>query len=190
MDPDIKLALDRFITEVRKDLWFFGGCGAVVGLFTVWQSRLKELGIAQNPRWASDLFSDFMSFNAFGLVFFGYLLIACISTVFASLGHARPKLELAVSHMESRLAQIASAIVCFMAGLLALVVVYSILNLDSGGAKLAALTVLFAIFIVGSFVMALAVGRRTKPFDTWWVALVSIFLLAGILGWLLVQGGK
>ena len=190
MDPDLKLAVDRFIAEARKDLWFFGSCGAVVGLFTVWQSRLKELGLAQDPKWASDLFSDFMSFNAFGLIFFGYLLVACVSTVFAGLGRSNPKLELAVSHMEARLAQIASAIVCFMAGLLALVVLYSLLNLDSGGAKLAVLTVLFAIFIVGSFAMALVVGRRTKPFDKWWVALISIFLLAGGLGWLLVQGGK
>ncbi len=190
MDPDLKLALDRFTAELKKDIWFFGACGVVVGLFMVWQARLKELGLVENPKWASDLFTDFMSFNAFGLIFFGYLLLGCVATVFAGLGHPKPRLEAAVTHMEARLAQIASAIVSFLAGLLALVTVYSVLNLDSGGLKLFLLAFLFALLIVGGFVIALLVGRRTKPFDKWWVALLSSLAVAGTLGWLLIQGGK
>ena len=186
----MKLALNRFVTEIKKDILFFGLCGSVVAIFLVWQIRLKELGIADNPKWALDLFTDFMSFNAFGLIFFGYLLLGCIATVFADLVHPMQVLERAVSHMESRLAQIASAIVSFMAGLLALVLFYSFLNLDSGGVKLAFLTILFSFFIFGGFVVALLIGRRTKPFDKWWVALLSFLVLSGALGWLLVQGGK
>lgn len=190
MDPDLKLALDRFTAELKKDIWFFGACGVVVGLFMVWQDRLKELGIVQNPKWANDLFSDFMSLNAFGLIFFGYLLLGCVATVFADLGHPKPRLEAAVIHMEARLAQIASAIVSFLVGLLALVTLYSVLNLDSGGIKLFGLAIVFAFLIVGGFAIALLVGRRTKPFNTWWMALFSSFAIAAILGWLLLQGGK
>lgn len=190
MDPELKLGIDRFIEELKKDIWFFGACGAVVALFMVWQARLKELGLVENPKWANELFSDFISFNAFGLIFFGYLLIASVATVFADLGHPKQKLELLVSHMEVRLAQIASSIVAFMAGLLALVLLYSVLNLDSGGLKLAALAIGFSFFVAATFVMALLVGRRTKPFGKWWVALVSTLALAGALVWLLIQSGK
>lgn len=190
MDPEMKIAIERFAGELKKDIWFFGACGAVVALFMVWQARLKELGLVESPKWANELFSDFMSLNAFGLIFFGYLLIASIATVFADLGHPKRKLEQIVSHMESRLAQIASSIVAFMAGLLSLVLIYSVLNLDSGGLKLAGLTIGFSFFIAASFVMAWLVGRRTKPFDKWWVALVSTLILAGVLVWLLIQSGK
>jgi len=188
MDPYLKLALDRFTVEFKKDILFFGACGVVVGLFMVWQARLKELGLVKDPKWATDLFTDFMSFNAFGLIFFGYLLLGCFASVFAGLGHPKPRLEAAVNHMETRLAQIASTIVSFLAGLLALVSLYSVLNLDSGGLKLLGLAVFFAFLIVGSFAMAMMVGRRTKPFDKWWVALLSSLTVAGTLAWLLIQG--
>ncbi len=156
----------------------------------VWQTRLKEIGLSENPKWANELFSDFFSFNAFGLIFFMYLLFASFATVLADLGHPKQKLEQIVSHMESRLAQIASSIVAFMVGLLALVLIYSVLNLDSGGLKLAGLTIVFSFFIAASFVMALLVGRRTKPFNKWWVALLSTFILTCVLWWLLTQSGK
>lgn len=190
MDPDLKLALNRFIAELKKDIWFFGACGIVVGLFMVWQARLKELGVLQNPKWATDLFSDFMSFNAFSLIFFGYLLLGCVATIFSDLGRQKPCLEAAVSHMEVRLAQIASAIVSFLTGLLALVTLYSILNLDSGGVTLLALALVFSFLIVAGFTVAFLVGRRTKPFDKWWVALLCSISISVTLGWLLLQGGK
>ena len=187
MDADLKAALHRFLDELKNDIWFFGGCGFFVGLFMVWQSRLKELGLAKDPKWASDLFSDFMSLNAFGLVFYGYLLLACLSTAFTDLGRPMPYLDRMVAHMEMRLAQVASSLVAFSIGLLALVALYSILNLDSGGARLVALASLFSVFIAGTFAIALAVGRRTEPFNRWWVALMSMLALAGALWWLLVQ---
>lgn len=189
VDPDFKSALDRFGTEVRKDLGFFGGCGLVVGLLTVWQPRLKELGLAKNPQWATQLFSDFMSINAFGLIFFGYLLLACTATTISGLGHASPKLEGAVLHLEGRLAQIASSLVSFMLGLSLLVIIYSLLNLDAGGAKLVGLTFGLVLVLVGSFVMALAVGRRAEPFDKWWVALPGLIVFVGSL-FMLIRGNS
>lgn len=190
MDQDLKTAVDRFTVELRKDIWFFGGCGVVVALFMVWQARLKELGIANDSKWATDLFSDFVSFNAFGLIFFGYLFLGCIANVFFDFGRPLAKLEAAVNHMESRLTQIASSIVSFMAGLLLLVVIYSILNLDSGGFLLIAMSGLFSGFVFVTFVIALAVGRRTKPFEKWWVSALMFLCTTGTLGWLLIHGGK
>ena len=190
MDNNIKAVVNTLIEELKKDIWFFGGCGFIVGLFTVWQSRLTELGFVKNPKWANELFSDFVSFNAFGLIFFGYLLIACASTFFKGLGFSCSKLEQTVHHMESRLTQIASAILCFMFGLFILVALYSGLNLNYGGLPLIFLSTLFSLFIVSSFVIALSVGRENEPFNKWWVAIISIGVLATTLFWLLLQGGK
>jgi hypothetical protein len=147
-----------------------------------------ELGFVKNPMWAKELFADFMSFNAFGLIFFGYLLIACTLAFCEDLGFSFPKLERAVSHVELRLTQIASAMLCFISGLIALVLVYSFLNLDYSGFSLIFLTVLFALFIVSSLFIALSVGRRSQPFDKWWVAIIFMMLLTIVLWWLLLQG--
>jgi len=190
MDKDIKNALDKFLVELKKDIFFFGGCGAVVALFMVWQARFNELGLAKNPNWANELFSDFMSFNAFGLIFFGYLLLACIANAFSDLGYSLPKLENAVSHMEARLMQIASSIIAFMSGLLTLVILYSVLNFDGGGGKLIGLAIIFAIFIFGSLTMALMIGQRSEPYNKWWVSIASFIAISCLLGWLLIQGSK
>ena len=54
MDQELKFALDKFLTELKKDIFFFGGCGIAVVLFMIWQARLKELGLASNPNWANE----------------------------------------------------------------------------------------------------------------------------------------
>jgi len=190
MDPDLKLVLDKFLAELKKDIYFFGGCGFTVALFMVWQARLQELGVTKNPHWANELFSDFMSFNAFGLIFFGYLLLACIVNTSIGLGYSLPKLASAVSHMESRLTQIASSIIAFMVGLLALVLIYSVINLDGGGLKLIFLVFVFSFFILGSLTAALLIGHRTEPYNIWWVSIIVFVLLACLLAWLLIQSGK
>lgn len=190
MDPDLKLVLDKFLAELKKDIYFFGGCGFTVALFMIWQARLQELGVTKSPHWANELFSDFLSFNAFGLIFFGYLLLACIVNTSIGLGYSLPKLASAVSHMESRLTQIASSIISFMIGLLTLVVIYSILNLDGGGLKLIFLAFVFSFFVMGSLTAALLIGHRTEPYNIWWVSVIVFVVLACVLAWLLIQGGK
>ena len=190
MDEELKSAIQRFVVELKQDIIFFGASGFAVALFMIWQARLKELGVSENPTWANELFSEFMSLNAFGLVFFGYLIIASISSIFADFGKSNERLDRIVFHMESRLAQIASSIVAFMAGFLLLVLVYSLLVLDSGGIKLTVLTAALSLFMISTFVAAILVGRRSRPFDKWWVATTVVLVLAAVLGWLLIQNGK
>lgn len=186
----MKLVFDKFSAELKKDILFFGGCGFTVALFLVWQARFQELGITKNAHWANELFSDFISLNAFSLVFLGYLLLACIANISIGLGCSFPKLTNAVSHMESRLTQIASSIIAFMVGLLTFVVLYSILNFDDGGLKLIFLAFVFSFLILGSLTAALLIGHRTKPYNIWWVSVLTFAVFACLLAWLLVQGGK
>ena len=189
MDTNLMAAFLLFKEEIKRDLLFFGSCGFAVGLFTVWQARLSELGVGKNAKWASELFADFISFNAFGLVFLGYLFFACLSTVLADIGRPSATLDAAVSHSETRLMHMASSITAFMLGVLALVILYSALRLDLGGLKLIALSALFCILVVAAFFTALAVGRRSPPFNRWWAAVLCAGLAIAILGWLLIQGG-
>lgn len=190
MNSDLKSALQSFQQEVEKDIWFFGSCGVAVGLFMLWQSRFKELGLATDPQWASELFADFLSFNAFGLIFFGYLLIASLATIFFDLGHPIQWLERASNHMEIRLAQIASSLVSFILGFLGLIIVYSILTLEIEGLKVIAFAILYTVVVVGSFVIALLVGRRSEPYDRWWAALLAVVIVGFLLGKLLLQSSK
>lgn len=184
MQTNMKAGVDLLVGELRKDIWFFGTCGFAIGLFMAWQPRIKALGIAKDPQWAGQLFSDFVSFNAFGLVFFGYLLLGCLAAIFNAMKRQSSRLTDTVSHVESRLAQLASSIIAFMSGLLALVTLYSFLNLDSSGLKVIALTAFFSLFVATVFVVATFVGRRIEPFDKWWVAVITLILTMSILTWL------
>ena len=189
MDQEISGILKRLTDEIQKDWKFFSGCGAIVGYFFLVDDRLREQGIATGSEsWANALFSDFMSFNAFGFVFMGLIALGTIATVASSLGHKWLRLEATVLHLEERLAQIASSIITFAIGLSVLALLHSVFTLTSGGAKLASLVVIFNAMLIGGFVTGSAITRRIKPFDTWWVAIlffcgalfaVALFIVKG-----------
>lgn len=190
MDPDYKYVTDRLTTEIRKDIWFFGLCGAFVGYFLVLHSRLKEEGVAHGESWANELFSDFVSFNAFGLVFLGLIIVASAATVAHSRGKQLPKLEATVRHLETRLTQIASSIISFTLGLSALALFHSLMTVTAAGVKLALLIILFNGLLFSGFSTAVLIARRTKPFDTWWASSIAFALAVGALSWLIVMGAK
>ena len=106
MEEHFKIIAVRLWAEIRKDLCFFASCGFIVGLLTVWQYTLKERGVAHGESWPDALFSDFVSFNAFGFIFCGLLLIGSFATVMNALGCQWPRLESAVAHLENRFAQL------------------------------------------------------------------------------------
>jgi hypothetical protein len=62
------------LAAIKESPHIFGVCGAFVGYFFLLHTRLKEKGIAQGVSWADSLFPDFVSLNAFGLVFAASLL--------------------------------------------------------------------------------------------------------------------
>lgn len=190
MDTNFKYVVDRLNTEIKKDLAFFGTCGAFVGYFLVLHSRLKEQGIAQGDSWAEALFSDFISFNAFGLVFVGLIALGSISTIANSLGASWPRLEAAVNHLEVRLTQISSSIISFTLGLSVLAFLHSFMTITTGGTKLAILIVLFNALLFFGFFSAILVARRVKPFGTWWAATFILVMVLGALAWFIVMGTK
>lgn len=188
MDQKIKYVVDRLYAEIKKDLLFFGLCGIVVGYLFIFHSRLKEKGITQGNNWADSLFSDFVSLNAFGLVFFGLIGVAAIATILKELGFQLPRLEAAVIHLETRLAQITSAIISFTLGLSALALFHSVMTVTLGGIKLALLAFLFDMLLLSGFFSAVLVVKRNKPFDKWWGAAIMLAFVAGFLVWFIVAG--
>jgi len=190
MDREIKEAFSRLQAELRKDLPFFGFCGLIVGLFLVWQGKATERGWSK-AHWASDLLADFMSLNAFGLVFFAYLAIGCTITVLTRFNFTHRYLTSSLDHIEERLTQFASSLLAFMTGLLVFVALASILNLDSGGLKVLLLSLIFSLLVGFTYVAGVLVARRAEPFDIWWVALIMLSVCFGVLGWLIfLASGK
>lgn len=190
MDTDYKYLIDRLGAEIRKDFYFFGLCGAFVGYFLVLHSRLKEEGVAHGESWPKELFSDFVSFNAFCLVLIGLIMVASVATVANSRGKQWPKLEAAAHHLETRLTQIASSIISFTLGLSASALVHSLMTVTVAGLRLALLIVIFNGLLFSGFSLAVLIARRTKPFDTWWAACIAFATAVGLLSWLIVMGPR
>lgn len=190
MDADYKYVVDRLSTEIRKDIWFFGFCGVFVGYFLVMHSRLKEEGVAHGESWGNELFADFVSFNAFGLVYIGLIMVASAVTIAQSMGRQWPKLEAAVHHLEARFTQITSSIISFTWGLAALALLHSLVTVTSSGLGLALLIVIFNVLLFVGFSTAVLIARRTKPFDSWWASSLALAGAVGALSWLIVMGAK
>lgn len=190
MPPEIKSIASRLFQEIRRDAPFFSSCGFIVGLFMIWQSRLAKLGVATGDSWPKELFGDFVSFNAFGLVFLGQLALGAIASAFAALNRPLPKLEAVVSHLEERLSQLASSIIAFTAGMSALALLHAFLTLEAGGLLLALSVVSFDSIVFSGFVTAVAVSRRVDPFKGLAPALSSLLVALFVVGWFLVRGAK
>jgi hypothetical protein len=187
MDPDLKNAIDRLKGEVGKDIYFFGASGFVVGVFMVWQFRLQELGLTKKVTWSADLFNDFVSFNAFAFIFYAYLLLSCARTVVERTTTVPAWLASIVLHVETRLTEIASSILCFLIGLTVYAAIFSFFTLEAGGLKLALLICGFCLFTALSYLSAYTIGNRVKPFDKWWVALISFIVLTVSVVYLLTR---
>lgn len=190
MIKELEVIVKRLLVEIRKDISFFGSCGALVGLLMLWQFKLSVLGLASGKAWPIELFSDFVSFNAFTLVFIGLIVISTAATLLRELGLPLPRLEASVAHLEERLSQLASSIISFTLGLSALALLHALLTLEQGGLWLAVLVVIFDCVIFGGFIAAAAFARRIAPFDKWKASLSAFAAALFFIGWLLVNGAS
>jgi hypothetical protein len=190
MKEQFKIIVVRLSSEIRKDLIFFASSGVIVGLLMVWQSRLKEMGVASGESWADALFSDFVSFNAFSHIFVGLMAIGSFATIVNALGCQWPQIEATVVHLESRFVQLASSIISFTVGVSISALLHSVYTVTVGGATLAFMIVLFNAMLFIGFVSATLVARRTEPFDRWWVSLLMLLLALGAVIGFIIRGVK
>ncbi|HEY1396764.1 hypothetical protein [Roseateles sp.] len=190
MDAEIRTVALLLKQELFKDLPFFGTCGFVVGWLMLVQYRLTQNGVGPKDSLADALFSDFVSFNAFGLVFLGLLALGSAVTCLAALNIRWPRLERVVDHLQTRLAQLASSIIAFTLGLSLTALCHSLLTITAGGVGLFSMIALFDGMLVVGFGSAMLVARRRSPFDRWWVGVMFLVLALGATLSLIFWGVK
>ena len=188
MPQEIREIPKRLLADIRQDILFFGGCGVVVGLLMLWQFKLGSLGLITGKPWPTELFTDFVSFNAFTLVFLGLIAVSSVATLARAFGKPLPRLEATVVHLEGRLSQIASSIISFTVGLSLLALLHALLTLERGGLALALWVLLFDGLIFCGFVASTAIARRIEPFNKGAVALLFLIGALAFVGWFLVKG--
>ncbi|MFG6443542.1 hypothetical protein [Roseateles sp. LKC17W] len=190
MDAEIRTVARLLKQELLKDLPFFGTCGVAVGWLMLVQYRLTQTGMGPKDSLADALFSDFVSFNAFGLVFLGLLALGSAVTCLAALNIHWPRLERVVDHLQTRLAQLASSIISFTLGLSLTALCHSLLTITAGGVGLFSMIALFDGMLVVGFGSAMLVARRRSPFDQWWVGVMFLVLALGATLSLIFWGVK
>lgn len=178
IDPGLKEVLENFISEIRKDLIFFGSCGCIVALFMIWRWELKQYGIEPGGNFEEILLADFVSFNAFVFVFLGYLILSCATNILNDLNFPLEILKKVVTHIESRLCQISSTIISFLIGVYASIAVYTIISKPVGGFRLVIYLTLSIFVIFLATIYGLMIGRRMKLIDTlgWSLLILAISL--------------
>lgn len=189
-DAHIRAAACTLWREIKKDFLFFALCGGVVGWLMILQARLKDGGIAPKNSWADALYADFVSFNAFGLIFVGFIGFGALRSCLRALGIDWPWLEGAVNHLETRLAQLASAIIAFTAGLSICSSLHALITITGQGLALAGLIAIFDSLIVGGYVSAVVVARGPAPFDRWYVGLGILGLVLAMIVGLVLYGAR
>ncbi len=172
MDSNLKKLITRLYEEVKKDIYFFGACGFFVGILFISQSRLKELGILRDPKFASDLFKDFLSINAFIFVFVAYVILSWTNHFITC-----SILDKTISPIGEKLHQFGSSIVSFAIGFSFFVFSYSVIFIDIDGFKLFFVIFLFALFIINTVVLA-EFSAKIKDFSFKIHIFFSILLIA------------
>lgn len=188
MNEQIQAVAITLWHEIKKDSPFFGACGLAVGWLTVAQFRLKEIGVAPKESLADALFSDFVSFNAFGFIFIGQIGLCSLVNCLIALHFSIPRLEKYLAHVEARLGQIASSIISFTVGLSFFSSGHALFTVTSQGIILAIMIAVLDCVIVVGFVLAALVARRSKPFDRWYVNFASLASALAAMSWILLFG--
>jgi hypothetical protein len=187
-EQQIRMIWSTLYGEIRKDLGFFGAIGLVVGYFFPLHEKLEAAGLAAGKAWADALTEDFLSINAYALVLFGLILIGSLASALSGFWREFPRLNAMRAHVENRLTQIASSIICFVVGVCALATLHALFTIEPGGLLLLPVSLLLILLIVGSYIAAVWVARRLEPFANRWAAAALASGVVIVMGWLLTQG--
>lgn len=186
-DDEMKKAAKHIFLEIKKDILFFGICGFLVGLLLFWQIGLSENSKSSNESWGVQLFNDFLSFNAFGFLFFGFTIFSAICNLFKKANWNWNWMQIALKHTEKRFMEISSSLISFMIGLISFFIVAMIVNKDPSGFELIIYIFSFVLFVLLSFIMAFMFSNEIKPFDKWWSIVISLIVLILSLNFLVFK---
>ena len=153
----------------------------------IWQARLSDMGLGLGDSWPNILFSEFISLEVFGLIFLSLITLGSLNAALLKSGVAW--LNATVLHVELRLAQYASTIISFTAGLALIAALHSAFTFTGQGALFLLGLVVFDVFLAGLFLVAGVFARRARPFHLLRVSVPVMLLSLVMIGVLLVWGG-
>jgi hypothetical protein len=187
VDVALSGLVGSFSREFRKNLLFFGGFGSFVALLMVFRAHLRDLGLASGEPWPDLLFSSFVSFDVYGLVFFTLIVLGVSSSILAKFGVNW--LVNTVVHVELGLIQLASTIISFTCGLGVVALLHAAYTRTGGGFALAGWLIVFDLLLFSMLLISGVVVRRIQPFHySLWASFVMLTSLV-LVGWLLIRGG-
>jgi hypothetical protein len=188
MKDEIKPAVVALNTQIKKDIWFFAFVGFSVGFMTFWQHGLKQAGWAEGQSWPYELFTDFVSVYAFLFIFLGLIFIGTVASAATIFSLPLRRLDEAVAHLESRLIQCVSAMICFLMGFSAAFSMHWLSTPNIPDIVLVlGMFALMGILFCGS-IAASIIARRVKPFDKPLPCITMAIAVLAAWAWLLVSG--
>lgn len=180
-------AFCEFLTELKKDLPFFSLSGGLVGFFMLLYVPVKRAGIAAEESWANALFSDFVSFQAYGLMLIGVLILGSAAVCISRLEIRFNVFHDSAAHLKLRLKQVTSSIVAFTLGLSVISFGHAIITWSVDGAALALLMAFFNLMLISglfSSEIALYLLETSKKKYVPYIGLVaSVLPLVGMVFW-------
>jgi len=178
----------QVLKGLRDDLPFFGGCGFLVGFLAVVQERIREAGWGTGKPWTNELASDFLSLQAFMLVFIGLAFVSGLRSLLEGVRPGWPRLATAVEHIRSRLLQISTPSIAFMLGLVINIAIRSFLNVRIDGLGFISSLLILAALLVIACGVGLYIAKKSGPLDNLAGGSVMVVASAIAFGWLLLRG--
>ena len=128
------------------------------------------------------MFSDFVSVQAFFLIFVGLILVSCAAALLRHFSPARKWLQGTLTHTQRRLVQMISSSISFMAGLSVFLLARSIITATSVDLKVVAILAFASVVLAASCVLSMVTARSIQhPAG----GALMILVVLGALGWML-----
>lgn len=180
--------IKKLINEIKKDIGFFGFSGLLAGFLMLLQYNLKQYNINPDDSLADALFSDFISFNAFGFIFIGLIILGAFSTLLKKIGIYWDRLDSLIQHAEERLTQLGSSIISFTIGLSAVAITHALCTKTHSGYILAFLFFLLDLIIITGFMTAMLITKEQILSERWWFPPVLLIVATLLLAYIMIYG--
>lgn len=153
LDLSLQRQLTQLRTELAKDILFFGTTGILIGILTLLDARLERLGIASGSSLADALLGDYASVNALGFQMVCCVLLGGIVGLLRNFSSLRSILNGIYEHVRMRLLQLASPMICMLAGVGVVSTFHAWRTGTAGGIALAFLLVLLISMVAVTYLL-------------------------------------
>lgn len=170
----LEQAYSAQVQELKQDIWFFGGFGAVLGFLANAYDQLARKGLKFSFGLVEELMKDFMSVKAALVICCLAILLSALRNLTANRGTPLPRLTAAASHVAARLRQLTSSLTCFALGFAVALGLTVLGTFELQSFVLAVILVVVGLAISGFGVIGTAIEQRVGGTSTTWASLVMV----------------